>query len=327
MPLTIVRQDITKLEVDAIVNAANANLQAGGGVCGAIFKAAGPGLQEACDKLAPIETGEAVVTPAFNLPAKWIIHAAGPVYREQDREGSAKKLRAAYTNALKRAVEQQCESVAFPLISSGIYGYPKEEALAVATSAIGDFLDKHDLQVTLAVFDKDAFVVSRRLLGEVESYIDEHYIKRQQTKRFMLPVERRALSASVPTHLMEPDLSLEDLVDQLDEPFSSLLLRLIDSRGKTDVEVYKRANLDRKLFSKIRSNKDYRPGKRTVLALAIGLELSADETKTLLARAGYALSPAVLFDVIVEYFITNKRFNVFEINQVLFNYDQPLLGG
>lgn len=327
MPLTIVRQDITKLEVDAIVNAANTDLQAGGGVCGAIFKAAGPGLQEACDKLAPIETGEAVVTPAFNLPAKWIIHAAGPVYREQDREGSEKKLRAAYTNALKRAVEQQCESVAFPLISSGIYGYPKEEALAVATSAIGDFLDKHDLQVTLAIFDKDAFVVSRRLLGEVESYIDEHYIKRQQTKRFMLPVERQALSASIPTHLMEPDLSLEELIDQLDEPFSHLLLKLIDSRGKTDVEVYKRANLDRKLFSKIRSNQDYRPGKRTVLALAIGLELSADETKTLLARAGYALSPAVLFDVIVDYFITNNRFNIFEINQVLFNYDQPLLGG
>lgn len=326
MPLTIVRQDITQLEVDAIVNAANTALQAGGGVCGAIFKAAGPGLQEACDKLAPIQTGEAVVTPAFNLKAKWIIHAAGPVYREQDPQGSEKELRSAYTNALKRAVEHECESVAFPLISSGIYGYPKEEALRVATSAIRDFLERHDLNVILAVFDKSAFVVSRQLLGEVKSYIDEHYDP-PRSRRFMLPVERSALSMAGPYRVEAPDFSVEALVDQLDEPFSLLLLKLIDARGKTDVEVYKRANLDRKHFSKIRSNPDYRPSKRTGLALAIGLELSMDDTRKLLARAGYALSPAVLFDVIVEYFIRNQRFDVFEINQVLFDYDQPLLSG
>ncbi len=328
MPFTIVGQDITKLEVDAIVNAANTELLMGGGVCGAIFRAAGPGpLQEACDKLAPIKTGEAVITPAFKLPAKFIIHAAGPVYRADDKEGSEASLRAAYTNSLKRAVENHCESIAFPLISSGIYGYPKEEALRVATSAIRDFLDGHDLEVILALFDKAALTISRQLLGEVENYIETHYLEGPQRRRSLLQVERAALyeAGARRTPLSAPPL--EEVIGQLDEPFSRLLLRLIDARGKTDAEVYKGANLDRRLFSKIRTKPDYRPGKRTVLALAIALELSIPETRELLARAGYALSPAVLFDVIVEYFIDKNRYDIFEINEVLFAYDQPLLGG
>lgn len=180
MPFTIVRQDITKIKADAIINAANIHLQMGGGVCGAIFKAAGAAqLQAACDKLAPIKTGEAVITPGFGLPAKFIIHAAGPVYRPSKKEQNERELRAAYTNSLKRAVENGCETIAFPLISSGIYGYPKDEALRVATSAIHDFLIDHDLDVTLVIFDKESFSVSRELLGAVESYIDEHYIDRR----------------------------------------------------------------------------------------------------------------------------------------------------
>ena len=180
MSFTIVRQDITKMKVDAIVNAANTKLQMGGGVCGAIFKMAGAvQLQAACDKLAPIKTGEAVITPGFNLPAKFIIHAVGPVYRQWNKEQNEQHLRAAYSNALKRAVENKCESVAFPLISSGIYGYPKDEALRVATSAIQDFLTDHDLDVTLVEFDKSAFTLSSELIGAVESYIDEHYIDTQ----------------------------------------------------------------------------------------------------------------------------------------------------
>jgi O-acetyl-ADP-ribose deacetylase (regulator of RNase III) len=153
MPLSIVRQDITKLRVDAIVNAANTGLARGGGVCGAIFEAAGAReMEAACDKLAPIKTGEAVVTPGFALLAKYVIHAAGPVYRGGNH-GEEAMLRAAYTNALKRAVENGCESVAFPLISSGIYGYPKDEALRVATAAIQDFLLEHDIAVSLVVFE------------------------------------------------------------------------------------------------------------------------------------------------------------------------------
>ena len=342
MPFTIVRQDITKMKVDAIVNAANTDLQMGGGVCGAIFKAAGAAqLQAACDKLAPIKTGEAVITSGFDLPAKFVIHAAGPVYRYQNAEQSEKLLRSAYMESLRLAIENNCESIAFPLISSGIYGYPKDEALQVATAAIQDFLINNDIDITLVVFDKSAFTVSRELLGEVESYIDEHYVDIHQIKRRkLLDVERQAISeaderASI---LNEPILEdmlapigapapLDDLVGNLDEPFSQMLLRLIDAKGMTDVEVYKRANLDRKLFSKIRSNKGYMPSKRTAIALAVALKLSLDETDDLLERAGYALSHAVKFDVIVEYFIANGKYDVFEINEVLFEYDQPLLGG
>jgi O-acetyl-ADP-ribose deacetylase (regulator of RNase III) len=341
MPFTIVRQDITKIKVDAIVNAANTNLQMGGGVCGAIFKAAGVHeLQAACDKLAPIKTGEAVVTPGFNLSAKFVIHAAGPVYRHWSKEQSEQYLRAAYTNSLKRAVENKCESIAFPLISSGIYGYPKDEALQVATSAIQGFLVNHDIDVTLVVFDKSAFTISRELLGAVESYIDEHYVDTHQIRRRqLLNVEREALyeadeggssyNEPVFEEMLAPSVGapLDSLVGNLDEPFSQTLLRLIDAKGKTDVEIYKRANLDRKLFSKIRSNKGYMPSKRTAIALAVALELSLGETGDLLKRAGYALSHSQKFDVIVEYFIVSGRYDIFEINEVLFEYDQPLLGG
>ena len=341
MPFTIVRQDITKLKVDAIVNAANTDLAMGGGVCGAIFKAAGAlELQAACDKLAPIKTGEAVITPGFGLRAKFIIHASGPVYSQRNKEQNEQLLRAAYTNSLKRAVENNCISIAFPLISSGIYGYPKDEALQVATSAIQDFLKDYDLEVTLVVFDKSSFAVSRELLGAVESYIDEHFFEKHQIKRRqLLDAEKGALEEALEEEgIFSPKIlesmqaplaraGIDDFVDNLDEPFSMTLLRLIDAKGKTDVEIYKRANLDRKLFSKIRTSRNYMPSKRTAVGLAIALELSLDETEDLLERAGYALSHSQKFDVIVEYFIVSGNYDIFEINEVLFKYDQPLLGG
>ena len=341
MPFTIVRQDITKLKVDAIVNAANTDLAMGGGVCGAIFKAAGAlELQAACDKLAPIKTGEAVITPGFGLRAKFIIHASGPVYSQRNKEQNEQLLRAAYTNSLKRAVENNCISIAFPLISSGIYGYPKDEALQVATSAIQDFLKDYDLEVTLVVFDKSSFAVSRELLEAVESYIDEHFFEKHQIKRRqLLDAEKGALEEALEEEgIFSPKIlesmqaplaraGIDDFVDNLDEPFSMTLLRLIDAKGKTDVEIYKRANLDRKLFSKIRTSRNYMPSKRTAVGLAIALELSLDETEDLLERAGYALSHSQKFDVIVEYFIVSGKYDIFEINEVLFKYDQPLLGG
>lgn len=172
MPFTIVRQDITKLQVDAIVNAANTALAMGGGVCGAIFKAAGAQqLQTACDKVSPIKTGEAAITPGFNLPAKFVIHAAGPIYDDKNAEQCEKLLRSAYMESLKLALENKCESIAFPLISSGIYGYPKDEALQVAVSAIKDFLNEHDMDVYLIIFDRASFAVSKELFDDVESYI------------------------------------------------------------------------------------------------------------------------------------------------------------
>ncbi len=335
MPFTIVRQDITKMKVDAIVNAANTELQMGGGVCGAIFKAAGASeLQAACKKLAPIQTGDAVITPGFRLFAKYVIHAAGPVYRG-GKSGEKEQLRLCYINGLKRAVENKCKSIAFPLISSGIYGCPKDEALRVAIGSIQDFLREHELEVYLAVFDKAAFTVSEKLIGEVESYIDEHYVAEHKfTRRELLDIEREALeeadliSYNVPSSMQAPTVGtgIDELVGSLDEPFSETLLRLIDAKGKTDVEIYKRANLDRKLFSKIRNGKGYTPSKRTAIALAVALELSLNETDDLLERAGYALSHSHKFDVIVEYFIVSGKYDIFEINEVLFKYDQPLLG-
>lgn len=324
MPYTIVRQDITKMKTDAIVNAANTQLAMGGSVCGAIFSAAGiPELEAACRKLAPIQTGQAVITPGFAMPARYIIHAAGPVYRPEHAKESERLLRSAYASALHLALEHDCDSIAFPLISAGIYGYPKAEALQAATLAIRDFLTDHDLDVYLAVFDKTSYAVSRELLGTVQSYIDEHYVEaREKSPRRLLQVEEEYLRESAVSYE-----GLADFVPELDEPFSTTLLRLIDAKGKSDVEVYKRANLDRKLFSKIRTGKGYVPGKRTILALAVALELSLKETEDLLNRAGYALSPSQKFDVIVEYFIVNGEYDIFKINEVLFHYDQPLLGG
>lgn len=345
MPFTIIRNDITKLKVDAIVNAANTNLQMGGGVCGAIFNAAGADrLQAACDNLAPIKTGEAVITRGFKLSARYIIHTAGPVYRG-GKENEEALLRDCYINSLKLAVQHDCESIAFPLISSGIYGYPKDEALRVATDAIRDFLSENDIDVSLVVFDKEALAVSEALLFDVRSYIDEHYVDEHQPRhRQLLDVEREALSdedmadytAALPimSEMLAPSMAketapqgLEDLVGNLDEPFSATLMRLIDQAGKKDSEVYHRANIDRRLFSKIRSNKNYAPSKPTVLALAVALELDLDQTSDLLERAGFALSHSRKFDVIVEYFIQSRKYDVFEINEVLFSYDQPLLGG
>ncbi len=336
MPFTIIRNDITKMKVDAIVNAANTKLLMGGGVCGAIFKAAGEAeLRAACDKLSPIKTGEAVITPGFKLPAKYIIHTAGPIYRD-GKQGEEELLYSCYINSLKRAIENKCESIAFPLISSGIYGYPKRDALEVATLAIKDFLTDHDMDVSLVVFDKEAFVASQDLLGEVEAFIDENYIEDyedQHKKRRLLYEEKGTINLVDTSRIVYgvseriPHSGIAQLVGNLDEPFSTTLFRLIDAKGMTDVEVYKRANIDRRLFSKIRNNKGYMPSKRTAIALAVALELTLDETQDLLRRAGYTLSQSQKFDVIIQYFIINRRYDIFEINEVLFSYDQPLLGG
>ena len=330
MPFTILRQDITKLSVDAIVNAANTGLAKGGGVCGAIFRAAGAAqLEEACRKAAPVRTGEAAITPAFALPARYVIHAVGPVYRGDEAAACEQLLRSAYLSALRLAVEHDCASIAFPLISSGIYGYPKEAALRVAVEAFRDFLRQHDLDIFLTVFDRESFVVSGQLLGAVENYLDENYVQMcmaRQRERNRCEVHALQDVEAFQATYGAPPQELENVIGNLDEPFNVTLLRLIDARGKTDAEVYKKANIDRKLFSKIRTGKGYMPGKRTVLALAIALELTLAETEALLMKAGYALSHSIKADVIVEYFILQGNYDIYAINEVLFHYDQPLLG-
>ena len=350
MPFTLIRQDITQMSVDAVVNAANTQLKMGGGVCGAIFRAAGEEeLQAACDRLSPIPTGGAVITPGFGMNASYIIHAAGPIWDGSRPELSEQLLRAAYANALRLAAERNLQSIAFPLISSGIYGYPKDEALRTATSEIRGFLEEHEMDIYLAVFDRESFRAGRDLFGRIDSYIDERYAEERmhaERRRSLLQAEEELLLSEHHASLSFPaeadtaaaesfvmpratprPQELHRLLDELDEPFSATLLRLIDSKGKTDVEVYKRANIDRKLFSKIRTGQGYTPGKRTVIALSVALELSLKETEDLLKQAGYALSSSRMSDVIVEFFIKNGRYDIFEINEALFYYDQPLLGG
>lgn len=334
MPFEIIRQDITRMHTDAIVNAANSALSPGGGVCGAIFRAAGLlKLTGACMKLGSCETGSAVITPGFNLPAKYVIHAVGPKWKGGQR-GEEALLAGAYLSSLRLAQEHECQSIAFPLISSGIYGYPKDQALAVAVGAIRTFLEHNDMQVYLVLFDRDSLTAGQSRFSQLRSFIDDryvdaHYIPRERSEaRFAMPMaeslEESAYMPSAAPVMAAPKRSLSDLLNRMDETFSRMLLRLIDEKGMTDVEVYKRANLDRKLFSKLRKD-GYNPSKPTVLALAIALELNLDQTKDFLARAGFALSPSSKFDVIIEYYITNGIYDIYEINEALFAFDQRLL--
>ncbi len=337
MPLNIVRQDITKMNVGAIVNAANCNLSRGVGVCGAIFEAAGSiKLQLACIKIGRIQTGDAVITNGFNLPAKFIIHTAGPIYDAQKHSVCEKQLKLCYKNSLNLAKESGLQSIAFPLISSGNYGYPKHEALIIARECIKEFLIENDMDVYLVVFDKQSFQTGQTLLGDIEAYIDDNYIAAQpQFSRKLMSFDIEVqddCSCCLPSSQAERKVQFpapqinNNILKNLDESFAETLFKIIDSKGKTDVEVYKKANIDRKLFSKIRSVRGYVPSKRTIIALCISLELSLEETDALLKCAGYALSHSQKFDVIIEYFLINKMYNVFEINEVLFSYDLSLLG-
>ena len=336
MPLEIVRNDITKMSVDAIVNAANTGLQKGGGVCGAIFAAAGAErLQADCDRIGPCGVGKAVITAGYNLPAKFIIHTPGPVWKGGNA-GEERLLRSCYANSLALAVANGCESIAIPLISSGIYGVPKDLALAVAISAIGEFLQNHDLMVYLTVYDKLAAALSEKLFSDIAQYIDDNYVeahKQFERNRIVTESDYQIYDIHDKSILSAPSApapagkrSLRDVVGQLDESFPQRLLRLIDEKGLTDVETYKRANIDRKLFSKIRSGKTRNPSKNTAIAFAIALRLSFDETRDLLGTAGYTLSSSSKFDVIIAYFIEEGIYNVHEINEALFVFAQPLLG-
>lgn len=318
MPLFFVRSDITQMQVDAIVNASNTKLLMGRGVSGDIFLAAGANrLQKACLELAPIKTAEAVITPGFNLPAKFVIHTAGPVYRNGEHQ-EATLLKETFLNCLKLATSHELCSVAFPLISTGTYGYPKEEAIDLAICTIREYLEEHDLAVYLVIYDTKALMIAKELQLEITDYLKEN-LKEKETLPHSL-MKKEAIS------LDRKNASLEEQLKHLDESFPEALMRLIREKKRKDSDVYKRANVDRKFFSKIKNKKNYIPKKNICLAFAIALELTLEETTALLKRAGYALSRSNLFDVIVEYFILNRKYDVIEINEVLFHYDQPILG-
>ena len=394
MAFQIVRNDITKITADAIVNTANPEPVFMEGTDSAIYLAAGADeLLSERAKIGPIAEGEVAVTPAFKLDAKYIFHTVGPVWNGGG-EGEKETVRKCYLNCLKKACELGIESIAFPLISTGVYGFPKAEALLIATSVFSEFLADHELDITLVVFDNESFTLSGKIFAGVNEYIDENYAaekiseeygftggaaygagfgaatsgagfgsaaeevcedkeaalieerekereeRRSRRKNLLHSVrdytglEARGKSAmAVPAASMaqmeaasKPQRSLDDVVKNVSETWSQSLLRLITEKGYTDTEVYKRANADRKLFSKIRSNKDYQPKKATALAFALALKLNIDETKDLLGRAGYALSKSSITDLIVEYFIENQVYDIMTINLALYEHNEPLLG-
>ena len=410
MPFQIVRNDITKMEVDAIVNAASPSLLGGGGVDGAIHRAAGPGLVRECRTLGGCETGKAKITGAYRLPCRYVIHTVGPIW-QGGGQGEDAQLRGCYHSSLLLAALHDCESVAFPLISSGTFGYPKDEALQTAIDEISSFLLHYDMTVYLVIYDPDSYRISGKLFADITEYIDDHYVEehspagnsdrrraiceeRERLFRRAKPPRtgeapeepeeetgrslRRAMSprtgeaqedlaeeesdicsmppsmpspavgsapeeGSAPACLAAPSaspaagrgagaapddaVSLSDAVEMVDESFSQMLLRKIDEKGMTDAECYRRANIDRRLFSKIRSNPDYRPSRQTALAFAIALQLPMNEVQELLMKAGFCLSRSSRFDIIVTYFIEHGNYNLFEINEALFQFDQVLLGG
>ena len=331
MPLEIVRNDITQMRVDAIVNAANETLLGGGGVDGCIPRAAGPELLAECRTLGGCKTGQAKITKGYRLPAKFVIHTVGPIWRGGSH-GERDLLASAYRSSLELALANRCETVAFPLLSSGVYSYPKDQALKVAVDTIGDFLLAHDMTVYLVIFDRDAYTISSKLFADITAYIDDCYVdthtdSREEQRRRMamasMPMEEEWMPAPC---AMTPS-GLDEAISKLDESFSQMLLRKIDERGMTDAQCYKKANIDRKLFSKIRSDVHYKPSKPTAMAFAIALELPLEEAREMLEKAGFAFSHASKFDIIVEYFIAHRNYNIFEINEALFAFDQSLLGG
>ena len=343
MPLNIIRNDITKVSADVIVNTANPQVAIGAGVDQAIYEAAGAeALLAERAKIGPMKPGQAAVTPAFELDAKYIIHTVGPVW-QGGRFGEREAVASCYRKSLELAAKMGCASIAFPLISTGTYGFPKDEALRIAISEISSFLFSHDMTVYMVVYSREAFVISSKAFAGIKSYIDDKDVKRPVSGASGINMRRRmaleACLSEVPTDEsgMEPmydavpeffgqDEDLEDVLNQKTETFQQMLFRIIDRKGLTDPEVYKKANLDRKHFSKIRSSVTYLPKKKTVLALAVALELNMDETIDLMRRAGLALNPNDRFDLIVGYCITNNIYDIFEINTYLFKYDQPLLG-
>lgn len=305
MPLHIVQNDITTMKMDAIVNAANESLLGGGGVDGAIHQAAGPDLLKECRTLGGCKTGQAKITKGYRLPAKFVIHTVGPIWRG-GANGERELLVSAYRSSLELALANQCATVAFPLISAGVYGYPKDRAIKVAVDTIADFLLSHDtdMNVYLVIFDRKTYTIGGTLFEDIAAFIDERY-------------------GSEHPHSGEEQQALS----QLDETFSQMLLRKMDECGISDAQCYKKANIDSSLFCAIQSDIHYKPSKPVAMAFAVALELPLEEAREMLGKAGFVFSHASKFDIIAEYFISHQNYNIFEINEALFAFDQSQLGG
>ena len=367
MPFEIVRNDIVNMQVDAVVNTASHLPRIGYGVDFAVHKKAGPQLLMDRLKIGEIQVGHAAITPGYNLDADYVIHVVSPAWRDGG-ENDRQLLRQSYESALRLALENHCESIAFPLLSAGNHGFPNHVAMQIAVGVFSEFLMEHDLQIYLVVFGEDVVGLSGKLFHSVASYIDEKYVfeqtldeyglagmggiregdlgrilrenRRHRYQRSIPAIEDVAICSETTPKKKDiypqampiwkescaPEDDLGALLKNTDAGFSETLLKLIDRSGKKDPEIYKKANVDKKLFSKIKNNPAYKPSKPTAIAFAIALELNLEETKDLIGRAGFALSHSSQFDIIIEYFITRKNYDMFEINETLFDFDQSLLG-
>ena len=376
MSFSIIRDDLLNVNADAICVAASEDLHIDGGVGLSVAKAAGlEQVQAACAKLGSCKPGEAVVTDAFALDAKVIIHMVAPVY-DGDDAACFHTLRSAYLAALSAAKKAGCSSIAMPLVGTGAYQVPAALGLDAAVEAIRAFLVADDMDVTLALYDRRAAAAGVAYLGELASFIDDEYVDLNQpsyggdfsrplpvapmapmasaqvcssapaprpSRRKLRDViadalpnlgssqdEQTAFDATICDKAMPAPqatgMDLNSWLEQVDEPLSQVILDLIDERGLTDAEVYNRANISRQVFNKIKNQPSYHPGKSTVLALCVALELDLAQTSEVLSRAGYAFNPSAKFDLAIKYFIINGIYDQFEINKALFALDLPLLG-
>lgn len=362
MPLLFIHGDITTQTTDAIVNAANPWLAGGGGVDGAIHRAAGPRMHEACVALGGCAVGEAKLTEGFDLPCRYVIHTPGPVWHG-GTNGEAKLLANCYTNSLRLAMENNCESVSFPLISTGAYGYPREEALQVATDAINAFLAENDMTVYLVFYNGTTLGLRDRLFREISESLTNGFIdnfpsdgmgiaskenfgssfdtvsrREDRKKGHLLSAPRKAEKASLLTDeaprvyeaadmcLAPSDapMGLDEFLQREDEGFRGMLIRKIEEKGWTDAQCYRKANIDRRLFNHIINDKSHNPKKKTVFAFILALELDDPEAHEMLEKAGYAFAPSVT-DRIILWCIRHREYDITRINEILFEYDQELL--
>ncbi len=365
MPLKIVRNDITKMNTDAIVNTANDHPTVGTGCDSAVYKAAGYDelLKYRQEKIGFVEEGDAFITPGFNLQAKYIIHAVSPLYMGGN-QGEEEKLRSCYRKSLALAKENGIKSIAFPLISTGGFGYPKEEGMRIAVDEIKDFLFSSEMLIYLVVFDTKSTILGGKLYPDLEAYIDYNYVKDASVEEYgsFCPeavrsqeagrgrhlsisqmIERRTsrtvedreaeptrcampvIDSAISVDFEEHEGKLEERMRHLSDTFSEYLMYLIKERKMENAEVWKNAIVDKKVFSKIKTNPNYHPQKITALCLCIGARLNLDEAKDLLARAGYALSPCDKTDIIFSYFIENKIYDMIELDIQLEEHGLPCI--
>ena len=356
MSFKIIRNDITKMDTEAIVNTANRHVAVGPGCDYAVYTAAGYDelLKYRAEHVGPVEEGEVFITPGFDLQAKYIIHAVSPRFVDGDK-GEEEKLRSCYKKSLQLAKESNIKSISFPLISTGGFGYPKEEGMRIAVDEINAFLLGNEMEINLVVFDAKSTALGEKIYPELEAYIDQNYVETRDEEEYgyacfgSAPKERDSFrlrfaysprqseqveeySCAMPVEEEtafdfeeQHESKLEERMRHISDTFSQYLLYLIQSKGMENSEVWKRAIVDKKVFSKIKNNANYHPNKITALCLCVGAKLNLDETKDLLARAGYALSPCDKTDIIFSYFIENQIYDMIELDIQLEEHGLPCI--